>query len=266
MWPTAMLREIRLAELERVLLYFPPGCRVLEIGAGAGWQAYELNRRGYEVEAIEYAHPGFQALANNRVWPIHNYDGHQIPFEDDSFDVVFSSNVLEHVPHVRVFQHEIRRVLKPDGLAIHLMPTATWRLWSTLAHYAFAGQRLCGGFVRKAQGNSKDGQDAAAPREAGGISRRSRLQKIAWFLIPERHGEVGNFVTEMVHFSRWRWRSVFRSSGFQIDVEGSNGIFYSGYAVFGATMPLRTRERLAAILGSSCRFWVLSQQTDGRSD
>jgi SAM-dependent methyltransferase len=47
-----------------------------------------------------------------------------IPFPDDHFDVVICSHVLEHVPDDRKAMHELRRVLKPGGLAILLVPMA----------------------------------------------------------------------------------------------------------------------------------------------
>jgi SAM-dependent methyltransferase len=49
-------------------------------------------------------------------------DLHDIPFEDNAFDVVFCNHVLEHVKDdVRCMQ-EIRRVLKPDGFALCQSP------------------------------------------------------------------------------------------------------------------------------------------------
>lgn len=49
-------------------------------------------------------------------------DLHDIPFEDNSFDVVFCNHVLEHVKDdVRCMQ-EIRRVLKPNGFALCQSP------------------------------------------------------------------------------------------------------------------------------------------------
>src|ERR687892_138668 len=40
-----------------------------------------------------------------------------IPFPSESFDVVHANQVLEHVRRTDVFMREVRRVLKPDGLA-----------------------------------------------------------------------------------------------------------------------------------------------------
>ncbi len=50
------------------------------------------------------------------------YDGRNIPFSDASFDVVFSTEVMEHVPDPNHFLSEIHRVLKKDGIAILTVP------------------------------------------------------------------------------------------------------------------------------------------------
>lgn len=49
-------------------------------------------------------------------------DLHQIPFEDNSFDVVFCNHVLEHVKDDVTCMKEIWRVLKPDGFALCQSP------------------------------------------------------------------------------------------------------------------------------------------------
>jgi SAM-dependent methyltransferase len=104
---------------------------LLEIGAGAGWQAQSLKNRGYDVTAIDL--PSSRYL-KDRVWPITEYDGRHIPFKDNAFDIVFSSNVLEHIPHVYEFQKEIQRVVKPEGRVVHVVPSSSWRFWTNIAH------------------------------------------------------------------------------------------------------------------------------------
>ncbi|MCE5185482.1 MAG: methyltransferase domain-containing protein [Planctomycetaceae bacterium] len=46
----------------------------------------------------------------------------QMGFDDSSFDMVYCSHVLEHVPDDRKAISEIRRVLKKDGVAVILVP------------------------------------------------------------------------------------------------------------------------------------------------
>src|SRR6266705_5263974 len=112
------LDAIRGAELEKIATLFPAGARVLEIGAGTGKQALELQRRGFAVTAIEIPNSHYAA---HRVFPIKDYDGRTIPLPDGSIDVVFSSNLLEHVAELSRIHAEIRRVLAPGGCCIHVL-------------------------------------------------------------------------------------------------------------------------------------------------
>jgi SAM-dependent methyltransferase len=127
------LDALRRCEIGRVLSLVPsPRGRLLEIGAAGGFQAALLAAHFDRVDAVDLPRsiPG-DALAH----PVQPYDGRRLPFPDRSFDVVFSSNVLEHIAHVEAFQAEIRRVLKPGGRAVHVLPSASWRLWTILTHY-----------------------------------------------------------------------------------------------------------------------------------
>ena len=125
------LAAIRECEVGIVLKLLPPAGRLLEIGSGAGWQAKALEARGYSVSGIDLPSSNYRDAI---IWPVTQYDGSHIPFEDNTFDIIFSSNTLEHIPHVVEFQKEIQRVLKPDGMVVHLLPSGTWRFWTNLTH------------------------------------------------------------------------------------------------------------------------------------
>ena len=120
------LEAIRLYELDVALKLLPLEGRLLEIGAGTGWQAQALQNQGYDVSGIDIPSSN---LKDDRIWPVTDYDGKNIPFENNTFDIVFSSNVLEHIYD---FQAEIERVLKPGGIVIHILPSSSWRLWSNI--------------------------------------------------------------------------------------------------------------------------------------
>jgi len=123
------LKSVRRLELEFSLLSFPESGKVLEIGSGTGWQAKALQGSGFDVEAIDLDTSKYK---EDKIYPVVDYDGHNIPFSDNTFDVVFSSNVMEHIPRLSEFQAEIHRVLKSDGVAIHVVPSSSWRVWSSI--------------------------------------------------------------------------------------------------------------------------------------
>jgi SAM-dependent methyltransferase len=248
------LEAIRTYELDLVLKVLPGGGRVLEVGAGSGWQARRLAARSFVVEAIDLADTIYK---DGRVWPVQEYDGIRIPFPDKSFDIVFTSNVLEHIPHVEAFQAELLRVLKPEGLCVHVLPTAAWRFWTTAAHYVAVvkvGARWL--FARR----SRPGQARGTPTER--VPEQSWLQKLRGLLVPTRHGEHGNGVSELYLFSRFRWRALFRRFGWSVRQLKPNRLFYTGYAILGDRLSLAARHALSYPLGSSCHIFVLKPGAD----
>ena len=125
-------RTIREQEVEQIIPFLPRSGTILEIGAGAGWQAKRIAEHGFDVKAIDLPVRG---LAKYSEFDIIHYDGYNIPFPSECFSAVYASNVLDHIPHVYEFQKEIHRVLEPDGVAIIVLPTTSWRFWSILTHY-----------------------------------------------------------------------------------------------------------------------------------
>jgi SAM-dependent methyltransferase len=252
------LETIRLWEFEAVLTELrrrqPLGAEVLEIGAGSGWQARQLAEHGYRVQAIDLPSSHY---APHRVWPILDYDGRRIPFPDGSFDVVFSSNVLEHLSGLQPFLIETVRVLRPNGLAIHVLPTGMWRFWTTLTHYATLCRiGLSAGQVLLRHGRASLSSEARKRLESvvGNATGRILLRRM---IIPTRHGEVGNALTETWVFSRMRWTRVFRRAGWTIEGYRTNQLAYSGHALLGDAIGLSCRQRLSKVMGSACHIFVL---------
>ena len=245
-----------MAEIDKIAAFFPAGARVLEIGGGTGTQALELQRRGFDVTAIELPDSNYAA---DRVFPITDYDGRTIPLPDTSIDVVFSSNVLEHLPDLPRMHAEIRRVLAPGGVCIHVLPTHTWRLWTTLTSYLEA--------ISFSVSSVPQLVPLAMPR--GGELRRLGQ---AWYrtarytvglCLPRRHGERGNVISELWLFHpRW-WRENFRSNGFAVVAEEPMGLFYTGEMLLGRRLGLHRRARLARALGSSCHLFKLKPVAQG---
>jgi SAM-dependent methyltransferase len=231
MFSVEYLNELRAAELERIVRHLHAGARVLEIGAGTGRQALELQRRGFDVAAIEMPDSDY---VQHRIFPITDYDGRHIPFGNRTFDIVFSSNVMEHVPDLTQIHAEIRRVLKPDGYCVHVLPTSTWRFWTTLSGFLVGVQRAV--------------TASSAPRV---------LRCLAAPFFQRRHGVRGNLWTELWFFRPGWWRANFRSHGFVLALDEPVGLFYTGHLLFGPRLSLAQRESWAQALGSACHLFKL---------
>ncbi len=250
MFSIAHLNALRAAEIERVVRWFPRGARVLEIGAGTGQQSRDLAARGFAVEAIELADSTY---AGDRLFPITDYDGRHIPFPDRSFDIVYSSNVLEHVPDLVQLHNEIRRVLRPDGRVVHVLPTHAWRFWTTVSSvptgFQYAATLTSRLRLRWPPTISQTRQLAEIGFNAG--------RHLTGVFRLKRHGERGNLLSETWLFRPEWWRRNFRRNGFEILRDEPMGLFYTGHMTFGPRWSLAKRARLARVLGSACHIFDL---------
>ncbi len=242
------LNAIRAAEIEKIVSHLRPGARILEVGAGTGQQTKMLWERGFDVTALEMSSSNY---ADNRVVPITDYDGRHFPFDDATFDIVFSSNVLEHVPDLTQMHAETARVLRPGGYALHIMPTHVWRFWTTVSTFPDAGL-----YIREAL-------PEALPRWPFGWSEAMRLGRVGLRIMrhaaapffQRRHGERGNTLSETFLFHPDWWRRNFRANGFEIVGDEPMGLFYTGNMVRGLAWPIARRAGLATRYGSACHLF-----------
>ncbi|MEO8740960.1 MAG: class I SAM-dependent methyltransferase [Casimicrobiaceae bacterium] len=241
-----LLTRVRRHELESVRAFFAPGAMVLELGGGNGFQASIIDGWGCTVHSFDLAGRRPTAHAYHAVA---DYDGVHLPLPDASIDVAFSSNVLEHVRELPALLTETRRVLKPGGIGVHILPTPTWRLWSIIAHYpflVFTALHMRTGFV--------DWSDKKA-RQAR-TSERGVAYLIKRILWPGPHGEFPGALTELSAFRAAHWTRALASAGFAVESVTPTGIYYSGYGLF-PHLATTTRCAMARILGSSTQTFVV---------
>jgi SAM-dependent methyltransferase len=240
-----LLEQLRRTELEQVRAHFVPGARVLDFGGGSGFQAAIIASWGCDVSSIDIAG---RPPEPKRYFDVIDYDGTTIPFADATFDVVFSSNVLEHVAHLPRLLGELRRVMKPAGTAIHVLPSPAWRFWTIVTHYPFLVKVALG--LQQLPGSAPGADTSAAVQQMGmGTAVRRALY-------PNAHGEYPGALAELYYFAARRWRRVFEKHGFAVIERRSNELFCTGHTVLPG-MSIEQRHKLARSLGSSCNIFFL---------
>lgn len=100
---------------------------VLDLGAGAGNMAHHLAHYG-QVIGLEY-NPRPIPVAQLRGLEVLRGSGTEIPFAEDTFDLVALLDTVEHIPDELAVLAECQRVLKPGGKLIVTVPAFMW-LWS----------------------------------------------------------------------------------------------------------------------------------------
>jgi SAM-dependent methyltransferase len=97
--------------------------RALEIGAGTGYFSLNLLRAGVVGEAVATdISPGMlqklQRSADELGLAVETAacEAAELPFEDDTFDLVFGHAVLHHLPDIPGAFREFQRVLRPGGV------------------------------------------------------------------------------------------------------------------------------------------------------
>lgn len=242
------LKKIRAFELECIKPWIFKGAKILEIGGGNGFQASIISSWGCDVVSIDIPERPLETL----YFPVIDYDGFNIPFENSVFDIVFSSNVLEHVKDPVAMSMEIKRVINNEGKVIHILPSSSWRFWTSLTHYANLFRLVLLKLWEKLIGI-----EIVDRRESSIIVREHSIKDLlSKALIPPVHGEYPNSIAELFYYRRHRWLELFESSGFETITVYGNGLFYTGHLLF-PKINFRFRKLMARVLGSSCNIFIM---------
>ncbi|MDO8658000.1 MAG: class I SAM-dependent methyltransferase [Candidatus Levybacteria bacterium] len=102
---------------------------MLDVGCASGWLLHQLSKEfprtkcyGIDIykKAIDYGkgiYPSIKFKAS---------DAHKIPYENNTFDLVICTEVLEHTEDPKMVLFEIKRVLKNTGIAIIEIDSGSW--------------------------------------------------------------------------------------------------------------------------------------------
>lgn len=172
-----------------------PGDHVLDVGAGFGRHVYECARRGARVVALDYAADEVVQtkdtlaamveageISAGELIGVLRGDATRLPFADGSFDVVITSEVLEHIQDDVTAIAEMVRVLRPGGRFAATVPAwgpevVNWKLSDE-----YHAPKSVGGHVRIYTATELRAKLAAAGLAVDGGHRAHALHSPYWWL------------------------------------------------------------------------------------
>jgi ubiquinone/menaquinone biosynthesis C-methylase UbiE len=230
---------------------------LLEIGSGSGYQLTKLQKIAQQALGVDIFESNYAAV---RSADVVLYDGHHLPFPDQSFDVIFSSNTLEHIPHLEEIHREFKRVLKPGGVCLHVVPTHHWKLRQIFCFYLLLPLNIWRRFLKTPKIATGDAREVSAVQTLGlpaqGTSK-SIGQKLRDLLLPEHHGERGNVFSEFFYFRPQWWKKHFEENDWVVLKNEGLGLFYSPYGLLGAQLSSSQRMQWSKWWGSSCQLFLI---------
>ena len=243
------LKALRQFEFRALSPHLPAASKkILEVGAGNGWQSQLLKANGHDVVAMDVvdfadADTGVRVVV---------YDGRHFPFANRSFDIVYTSHVVDHVPDMAEFSAEVHRVLKPGGQWVVVVPTTAWRMWTLLGLYLRFPAAARSKFLRARE-------RAATRAQINPDSPTSARRTSLWQSVAPPIGERGSAFSEIVLFAHQKRLTYFAQAGWTVVRHQALRIYYSGARLLGDRLPLPIRQSLGQLLGDSSRVYFLQK-------
>lgn len=101
----------------------PREMRILDVGCGSGRISQELIKLGYQVAGLDFSEEAVKKAVASRVSAKRANLDEGIQETDQSFDVVWAGDIVEHVFDPMGLLKESARVLKPGGVMLITIPS-----------------------------------------------------------------------------------------------------------------------------------------------
>jgi 2-polyprenyl-3-methyl-5-hydroxy-6-metoxy-1,4-benzoquinol methylase len=256
----------------------------LELGAGDGYQSdflAEFTERLVSTDINEKILT--RKSAGNIEYRICRAEEAPDIFPQKSFDMIFSSNLLEHVNDPVQVLEGIYKLLKDDGIIINIMPSPFWKLCH-VALYVPANCLAAAEFVLRKKGSlnrlretryllkeflrglatgTNDMMNVAYEHEiSSGNNRDKSVEKPSFvngLFFPRPHGISESNIAEFTAFGKKRWQDILKRAGFTC-IEVKKGPLASGYGLGWSSV-----GNLAEIMGFTSEYIYMSIKTDSAS-
>jgi len=105
--------------------------KVLDLGCNTGYGTRILFNSAKQIVGVDVSENAISSAKNEYGHlgiTFRQIDGKRLPFDDDTFDVIVSFQVIEHIVDHSKYIGEIQRVLAPNGVVLFTTPNALLRL------------------------------------------------------------------------------------------------------------------------------------------
>ena len=119
------------------------GDRLLEIGCGIGSVVHALSEKGYSITGMDISQEAIRyGLEKYGPIDLQVQAAEKLPYENESFDVVLSFDLFEHIARIDMHVQEVVRVLKSGGYYLFQTPNKYSNVvFETLAHKSLKWRR-----------------------------------------------------------------------------------------------------------------------------
>jgi SAM-dependent methyltransferase len=124
------------ALIERIRRFTPSG-KFLEIGCAGGAFLRAAQKAGYDVKGVEFSDVAAQLARETFKLDVVTGDVTDAKFADETFDVVFMGDVLEHLPNPLATCKEVFRIMKSGGVFVMECPMQTNTIFSRVGFFGF---------------------------------------------------------------------------------------------------------------------------------
>ena len=204
---------------------------ILEVGCGSGVNTAFLSGSAKSVIATDL--PDYDSTTHSlgiavakrllervdvKNAEIVSCSGEVLPFRDNTFDLVFSSSVLEHIDDKESALKEMLRVVKPGGAVLFVIPTYVQSICAFVHLPLYMGKRILEVAHMKVFKRPLTATRTLLPTKSD--SARANSAILDSFMkshpdlpFPQPHGSYKNVFQEFSRQLPWRWTRLARKCG-----------------------------------------------------
>ncbi len=237
------------------------GQRVLEIGCGLGTDGINFARAGADYTGIDLTEASIELVSQRfaqegQKAELRVADAEALPFEEASFDLVYSHGVLHHTPDMQQAIKEVHRVLRPGGTAmVMLYHQNSYNYYVNIMLLRRLGVQVLAFDWGLPLVCKLTGEDEARLRELQHRFRtdRKKLMSRAEFINQNTDGAGNPLARVFTRQAAHRLFAAFREVEIQTHFLNKRWL-----PVFGKWLPRRVERKLAQRMG--WHLWVLAKK------